>query len=72
MDRFQWYFEGLADQVPGLVVTVWSAPNYMYQTGNLAAVMGLNGYCDPDFGEPFSAVPDAERRKKPPIPPYFM
>jgi hypothetical protein len=43
----------------------------MYQTGNLAVVMSLNENCEPDFGEPFGAVPDTERRRKSPIPPYF-
>ena len=42
------------------LVTVWSAPNYCYRCGNIAAVLAFN---DPDSREPklFQAVPDSER-----------
>ncbi|CAL1286902.1 unnamed protein product [Larinioides sclopetarius] len=42
------------------LVTVWSAPNYCYRCGNIAAVLA---FTDVDTRKPklFSAVPDSER-----------
>jgi diadenosine tetraphosphatase ApaH/serine/threonine PP2A family protein phosphatase len=53
-------------------VTVWSAPNYMYRAGNLAAVMKVNESGERDFVT-FSAVP-MDRRKVPDdcASPYFL
>ena len=54
------------------LVTVWSAPNYCYRCGNIAAVLEFK---DPETKEPklFNAVPD-EQRKVPArtVTPYFL
>lgn len=54
------------------LVTVWSAPNYCYRCGNVAAVLEFR---DADTHEPkiFSAVPDSERVVPPRnTTPYFL
>jgi len=40
------------------LVTVWSAPNYCYRCGNVAAILALNENLQHDF-KIFSAVPDS-------------
>ena len=54
-----------------LLVTVWSAPNYCYRCGNVAAIMRLDDKCNRDFAI-FEAVdqpsPAAERTTVP----YFL
>eukprot|EP01121_Diplochlamys_sp_Union-15-3_P007611 TRINITY_DN1948_c0_g1_i1.p1 TRINITY_DN1948_c0_g1~~TRINITY_DN1948_c0_g1_i1.p1 ORF type:complete len:307 (+),score=32.50 TRINITY_DN1948_c0_g1_i1:51-971(+) len=42
------------------LVTVWSAPNYCYRCGNVAAILALDEHLNKDF-KIFSAVPDSER-----------
>lgn len=54
MEGYQWYFEG------NLVVTVWSAPNYMYRSGNKASVMEVNEQLQCSF-KVFEAVPNDKR-----------
>lgn len=39
-----------------LLVTVWSAPNYSYRSGNLAAILELNEYLERNF-KTFKEVP---------------
>ena len=53
-------------------VTVWSAPNYMYRSGNKASVMKVDRSSNPDF-RVFDAVPDNERviPTEKGLPPYF-
>lgn len=56
LNGFQWYF----DQK---LITVWSAPNYMYRSGNKASVMKYH----PNDAEPYDIVmfdpcPDNERK----------
>jgi diadenosine tetraphosphatase ApaH/serine/threonine PP2A family protein phosphatase len=54
MAGYQWHFDG--EQL----VTVWSAPNYMYRSGNAACVLKIGE----DFGREFvvfHAVPDDQR-----------
>lgn len=54
------------------LVTVWSAPNYCYRCGNIAAVLS---FTDPDNREAklFRAVPDNERViPKKSTTPYFL
>ena len=42
------------------LVTVWSAPNYCYRCGNIAAILSLDDKLHRDF-KIFSAVPDEKR-----------
>ncbi|KAH0793033.1 serine/threonine protein phosphatase Ppe1 [Histomonas meleagridis] len=54
------------------LVTVWSAPNYMYRAGNIASILKINEKRERKFLT-FSAVP-ANERKVPPdrISSYFL
>jgi len=66
MEGFKWMFN---DQL----VTVWSAPNYCYRCGNVAAVMELDENLNKNF-KVFEAAPHEARgvpSKKPPID-YFL
>lgn len=60
----------------GLVSTVWSAPNYMYRSGNLASVMRIS-HNEREFSlwfNVFDAVPRSERTVPPKneaLPAYF-
>jgi hypothetical protein len=58
MDGYQWHFEG--SYAARQLVTVWSAPNYMYRSGNKASIMKVNDKLELDFIV-FDAVPDSER-----------
>ena len=54
------------------LVTVWSAPNYCYRCGNIAAILAIT---DTDTREAklFRAVPDSERVIPPrTTTPYFL
>lgn len=51
---YQWHFDEHD------LVTVWSAPNYMYRTGNLASVMKIDENFEQQFIQ-FSAVPNDKR-----------
>jgi len=65
--------EGIRYQFNSQLVTVWSAPNYCYRCGNMAAVLAFKNSTDkPDILQ-FSAVPD-DRRSIPPrvTTPYFL
>ena len=54
------------------LVTVWSAPNYCYRCGNVAAILELDEHLARDFTI-FEAVPDSERVAPPRITtPYFL
>jgi diadenosine tetraphosphatase ApaH/serine/threonine PP2A family protein phosphatase len=70
MNGYQLYFEGL-------ISTVWSAPNYMYRSGNLASVMRVS-HNDREFSlwfNIFDAVPRNERTVPPGkdvVSPYFL
>jgi diadenosine tetraphosphatase ApaH/serine/threonine PP2A family protein phosphatase len=66
-EGYKWHFDP-----DHQVVTVWSAPNYMYRCGNKASVMFVPDDLDVRFTQ-FDAVP-LERRKVPgpgPVSPYF-
>ena len=55
------------------LVTVWSAPNYCYRCGNVAAVLCFHDDVRSREVKIFSAVPDDERRVPPSITtPYFL
>jgi diadenosine tetraphosphatase ApaH/serine/threonine PP2A family protein phosphatase len=55
MEGYEYHFGG--EQL----LTVWSAPNYMYRSGNAAAVLKLSGGLMREFIV-FRAVPDADRK----------
>ena len=43
MDGYQWHFQERE------LVTVWSAPNYMYRSGNKASVMKVDEQLEVTF-----------------------
>ena len=56
-----------------LLVTVWSAPNYCYRCGNVAAILQLDDHLERSF-KIFDAIPEEEQRNRGPITPvqYFL
>ena len=57
------------------LVTVWSAPNYCYRCGNVAAIMAVDESLNvkEDSFKIFTAVPDANRTVPVQQPtPYFL
>jgi len=55
------------------VLTVWSAPNYCYRCGNVAAIMEFPGENQAPVPKIFNAVPDTERViPKSNASPYFL
>ena len=65
MEGYQWHHNDHK------LVTVWSAPNYMYRSGNKASIMEVGSDLDPHF-KIFDAVPDERRFPVPDsIPQYF-
>lgn len=56
----QLVMEGYKLQFDDSLVTVWSAPNYCYRCGNVAAVMQLDESLNRHF-KIFNAAPAAER-----------
>ncbi|CAA2997157.1 serine threonine- phosphatase PP-X isozyme 2 [Olea europaea subsp. europaea] len=66
MEGYKWMFNNH-------IVTVWSAPNYCYRCGNVAAILELDDNLDTKF-RVFEAAPQESRgppAKKPP-PDYFL
>jgi diadenosine tetraphosphatase ApaH/serine/threonine PP2A family protein phosphatase len=68
MEGFKWFFDKK-------LVTVWSAPNYMYRSGNKATVLNYN----PEQPEPYTLIlfdprPASDRKvpEQVPAPPYFL
>lgn len=55
------------------LVTVWSAPNYCYRCGNVAAILELDEHCSKNF-KIFEAAPQEARGvpAKKPAPDYFL
>jgi len=69
----QLVMEGYKHMFDQTVVTVWSAPNYCYRCGNVAAIMDLDENLQAKF-RVFNAAADEVRgipQKKPP-PDYFL
>jgi diadenosine tetraphosphatase ApaH/serine/threonine PP2A family protein phosphatase len=64
MQGFQWHFSEKQ------VVTVWSAPNYMYRSGNKASIMKVNDALDAEF-DVFEAVAGQDGTESDTVPPYF-
>jgi serine/threonine-protein phosphatase 4 catalytic subunit len=65
MEGFKWMF---SEQL----VTVWSAPNYCYRCGNVAAVLELDEHLDRQF-KIFDAAPqDARGAVTKPTAEYFL
>lgn len=64
--------EGYKSMFDGKLITVWSAPNYCYRCGNVAAILAITKPDEFSF-KTFSAVPDEERVVPPSrITPYFL
>mmetsp|Transcript_109860 Transcript_109860/g.251986 ORF Transcript_109860/g.251986 Transcript_109860/m.251986 type:complete len:260 (-) Transcript_109860:136-915(-) len=56
----------------GLLVTVWSAPNYCYRCGNLASVLLVDENCGRSF-KTFKEVPESAESVPPrQLVPYFL
>ena len=53
MEGYQWHFND------NQLVTVWSAPNYMYRSGNKASIMNVSSDLQCTF-KVFEAVPDRQ------------
>eukprot|EP00696_Hemimastix_kukwesjijk_P015043 gnl/Hemi2/3175_TR1120_c0_g1_i1.p1 gnl/Hemi2/3175_TR1120_c0_g1~~gnl/Hemi2/3175_TR1120_c0_g1_i1.p1 ORF type:complete len:309 (-),score=75.84 gnl/Hemi2/3175_TR1120_c0_g1_i1:143-1069(-) len=70
----QLVMEGYKHMFNETLVTVWSAPNYCYRCGNVAAILELDEHLTKTF-KIFEAAPQQESRglpsKKPP-PDYFL
>ena len=66
MEGYKWHFAET-------VLTVWSAPNYCYRCGNVAAILELDENLKRDFTK-FEAAPNEVRGEptKNPIPEYFL
>jgi len=54
------------------LVTVWSAPNYCYRCGNVAAILQLDEHLNQKF-EIFKAVQESDNSANPRnVLPYFL
>jgi serine/threonine-protein phosphatase 4 catalytic subunit len=64
---------GKAGQSADSLVTVWSAPNYCYRCGNVAAILELDEHLDQHF-KIFEAAPQESRGvpSRSPAPDYFL
>lgn len=66
MEGYKAHFDG------GSVLTVWSAPNYCYRCGNVAAIMQVEGHLEQTFSI-FRAAPNELRGPTPKsTPEYFL
>jgi serine/threonine-protein phosphatase 4 catalytic subunit len=65
--------KGKGGQSQDSLVTVWSAPNYCYRVGNVAAILELDEHLDQHF-KIFEAAPQESRSvpSKNPLPDYFI
>jgi len=69
----QLVMEGYKHMFNDTLVTVWSAPNYCYRCGNVAAILELDEHCTKNF-KIFEAAPQEARGvpAKKPAPDYFL
>ena len=65
--------EGHKAMFDDALVTVWSAPNYCYRCGNVAAILELDEHLKKSF-KIFEAAPQESRGvpAKKPAPDYFL
>ncbi len=65
--------EGYKCMFKDALVTVWSAPNYCYRCGNVAAILELDEKLNPEY-KIFEAAPQEARGVPPknPQPDYFL
>ena len=56
------------------LVTVWSAPNYCYRCGNIASILHMDEYLNPEFKifNEVTAQHKNEIESKMALVPYFM
>lgn len=69
----QLVMEGYKNMFKDTLVTVWSAPNYCYRCGNVAAILQLDSTLKRDF-KIFESAPQEQRGipAKKPAPDYFL
>jgi len=69
----QLVMEGFKHMFNDTLVTVWSAPNYCYRCGNVAAILELDEKLNKNF-KIFDAAPQEARGvpAKRPAPSYFL
>ena len=69
----QLVMEGHRSMFNGALTTVWSAPNYCYRCGNVAAILELDEHLEQSF-KIFEAAPQESRGvvNKNPSPDYFL
>ncbi|CAG9327803.1 unnamed protein product [Blepharisma stoltei] len=69
----QLVMEGYKCMFENKLITVWSAPNYCYRCGNIAAIMQLDSDLNQNFIT-FEAAPEDERQvpARKPAPEYFL
>ncbi len=69
----QLVMEGYKPMFNDTLVTVWSAPNYCYRCGNVAAILELDEHLNRNY-RIFEAAPQEARGipAKQPIPEYFL
>jgi serine/threonine-protein phosphatase 4 catalytic subunit len=69
----QLVMEGYKHMFGDTLVTVWSAPNYCYRCGNVAAILELDEHLNKNY-KIFEAAPQEARGvpAKKPAPDYFL
>jgi serine/threonine-protein phosphatase 4 catalytic subunit len=69
----QLVMEGFKYMFDESLVTVWSAPNYCYRCGNIAAILTLDEKLNRNF-KVFESAPQESRGlpSKKPVPNYFL
>ncbi len=69
----QLVMEGYKPMFGDKIVTVWSAPNYCYRCGNVAAILEFDEHCNRNY-KIFRAAPQDARGvpSKKPAPDYFL